>query len=137
MMGIEVGVDSLRVNMLSKGKVLILQDKPTKRRYLVINMESVEAEPIKRELLRYNRPPPPPEERLPLPRIGNKDQELKSITVSYNNNVFKAKLLLTDDGGQHEVDYTLAEAVTLSLQTRVPIYAEESALDSAGITVTV
>ena len=49
------------------------------------------------------------------------------------NDTFFAKILLSVDGEQMEVDSRPSDALALAVRAEVPIFAEESVLDKAGI----
>ena len=59
---------------------------------------------------------------------------VSSIIVSdLKNDTFYARILLNVDGGVVEVDSRPSDALALAVRAEVPIYAEESVLDKAGI----
>ena len=59
---------------------------------------------------------------------------INSIVVSdLKNDTFYAKILLSVDGEQMEVDSRPSDALALAVRAEVPIFAEETVLDKAGI----
>ncbi|MBA7647657.1 hypothetical protein ES703_55434 [subsurface metagenome] len=59
---------------------------------------------------------------------------ISSIVVSeLKNDTFFAKIVLSVDGGQMEVDSRPSDALALAVRADVPIFAEEVVLDKAGI----
>ena len=63
---------------------------------------------------------------------------INSIVVSdLKNDTFYAKVILSVDGEQMEVDSRPSDALALAVRAEVPIFAEDSVLDKAGILLTV
>ena len=59
---------------------------------------------------------------------------VNSIIVNdLKNDTFFAKVILEIDGKQVEVDSRPSDALALAVRTGVPIFADESVLDKAGI----
>jgi bifunctional DNase/RNase len=50
-----------------------------------------------------------------------------------NNDTFYARIILQQDGRTVEIDSRTSDAIALAVRAQVPIYAEESVLDRAGI----
>jgi bifunctional DNase/RNase len=50
-----------------------------------------------------------------------------------SNETFYAKIVMNTDRRQVEVDSRPSDAIALALRARVPIYAEASVLDRAGV----
>ncbi len=66
--------------------------------------------------------------------LGRHGAKLDSIVVNdLKNDTFFAKIVLTVDGGQMEIDSRPSDALALAVRTDVAIYAEESVMDRAGI----
>jgi len=55
------------------------------------------------------------------------------VVSDLKNDTFFAKIVLTVDGGTIEVDSRPSDALALAVRSEVPIYADESVLDKAGI----
>jgi bifunctional DNase/RNase len=49
------------------------------------------------------------------------------------NETFYAKVIMSTDAKQVEVDSRPSDAIALALRARVPIFAEASVLDRAGV----
>jgi hypothetical protein len=49
------------------------------------------------------------------------------------NDVFFAKIVLSVNSGQAEIDSRPSDAIALAVRVQVPIFAEETVLDRAGI----
>jgi bifunctional DNase/RNase len=61
---------------------------------------------------------------------------VNSIRISdLMNDTFYAKIILNVEGGQVEIDARPSDALALAVRVEVPIYAEESVLEKAGISL--
>jgi bifunctional DNase/RNase len=59
---------------------------------------------------------------------------VNSIVVNdLNNDTFYAKIILNVNGRHLEVDSRPSDAIALAVRVKVPIYAEESVLEKAGV----
>ena len=129
---IEMTIDSIRVSLMNYQRVVILKEKEAER-YLPIWIGTAEADAIAVKLQGVNVPRPLTHDLINsiIEVLGAK---LDSIVVSdLKNDTFFAKIVLTVDGGQMEIDSRPSDALALAVRTDVSIYAEESVMDRAGI----
>jgi bifunctional DNase/RNase len=129
---IEVAIDSIRVSLMNYQRVVILREK-TADRYLPIWIGPAEADAIAAKLqgVKLERPLTHDLLRSTIEALGAK---VNSITVyDLKNDVFYAKIMLSVDGGQIEVDSRPSDALALAVRVEVPIYVDESVMDKAGI----
>jgi len=129
---IEMVVDSIRVSLMNYQRVVILKEKDTNR-YLPIWIGAAEADAIAVKLQGVSVPRPLTHDLIQsiVDTLGAK---VKSIIVSdLKNDTFFAKIILNTDGTQMEIDSRPSDAIALAVRVQVPIYAEESVLDRAGI----
>ncbi len=129
---IEMTIDSIRVSLMNYQRVVILKEKEAER-YLPIWIGTAEADAIAVKLQGVNVPRPLTHDLINsiIEVLGAK---LDSIVVSdLKNDTFFAKIVLTVDGGQMEIDSRPSDALALAVRTDVAIYAEESVMDRAGI----
>jgi bifunctional DNase/RNase len=129
---IEMSIDSIRVSLMNYQRVVILKEK-TSDRYLPIWIGPAEADAIAVKLQGVSVPRP-----LTHDLLGSVIDTLGAIVNSIivndlKNDTFYAKLILDVDGKQLEVDSRPSDALALAVRTGVPIFAEESVLDKAGI----
>ncbi|OIP27216.1 MAG: hypothetical protein AUK00_02590 [Dehalococcoidia bacterium CG2_30_46_9] len=128
----EMSIDSIRVSLMNYQRVVILKEKGANR-YLPIWIGPNEADAIAVKL-----------QNIPLPRplthdllqsvITNLGASLNYIVVNeLQNDTFYAKLFLTVDSTQIEVDSRPSDAIALAVRVGVPIYVEEMVLEKAGI----
>jgi uncharacterized protein len=129
---IEMTVDSIRVSLMNYQRVVILKEK-TAERYLPIWIGPSEADAIAVKLQGVSVPRPLTHDLL-CSIIDALGATISSIVVSdLKNDTFYAKILLSVDGEQMEVDSRPSDALALAVRAEVPIFAEETVLDKAGI----
>jgi bifunctional DNase/RNase len=129
---IEMLIDSIRVSLMNYQRVVILKEKESDR-YLPIWIGPAEADAIAVKLqdVTVARPLTHDLLRSVIDTLGAK---VSSIIVSeLKNDTFYAKIMLSVDGGQLEVDSRPSDALALAVRADVPIFAEEVVLDKAGI----
>jgi bifunctional DNase/RNase len=129
---IEMVIDSIRVSLMNYQRVVILKEKESDR-YLPIWIGPAEADAIAVKLQDVTVPRPLTHDLL-RSVIDTLGATVNSIIVSeLKNDTFYAKIVLSVDGGQMEVDSRPSDALALAVRAGVPIYAEELVLDKAGI----
>jgi len=141
---IEMTIDSLRVGMMNPKStqhgtpyVVLLKEK-TAERYLPIFIGPAEANAIAIKL-RGEQVPRPLTHDLMRSVIDSLGASIDSVIVSdLKNDTFYAKVILNVNGGQMEIDSRPSDAFALALAAagEVPIYADESVLEKAGISLT-
>lgn len=129
---IEVAIDSIRVSLMNYQRVVILREK-TADRYLPIWIGPAEADAIAAKLqgVKLERPLTHDLLRSMIDALGARANSI--IIYDLKNDVFYAKILLSVDGGQIEVDSRPSDALALAVRVEVPIYVDESVMDKAGI----
>ncbi len=129
---IEMTIDSIRVSLMNYQRVVILKEKISDR-YLPIWIGPAEADAIAVKLQRVDVPRPLTHDLLK-DIIDTLGATVKRIIVNdLKNDTFYAKIILEFDGRQEEVDSRPSDALALAVRTDVPIFADESVLDKAGI----
>ncbi len=129
---IEMVVDSIRVSLMNYQRVVILKEKETNR-YLPIWIGAAEADAIAVKLQGVNVPRPLTHDLLQSV-VGALGARVNSIVVSdLKNDTFFAKIVLNVDGGSMEIDSRPSDAIALAVRVQVPIFADESVLERAGI----
>jgi bifunctional DNase/RNase len=129
---IEMTIDSIRVSLMNYQRVVILKEK-TSDRYLPIWIGPGEADAIAVKLQGVAVPRPLTHDLL-ASVINTLGAVVNSIIVNdLKNDTFYARVILDIDGKQLEVDSRPSDALALAVRTGVPIFADESVLDKAGI----
>lgn len=130
---IEVAIDSIRVSLMTQQRVVILKDIESDR-YLPIWIGPCEAESITIEMqgVEVARP-------LTHDLLRSVIQELhgtvRHVQVSdLRSETFFARIALTVDGRQLDIDARPSDAIALAVRAKVPIYVAEKVMDSASIT---
>jgi bifunctional DNase/RNase len=125
-------IESIRVSLMNYQRVVILREKDSDR-YLPIWIGPAEADAIAVRLqdVQVARP-------LTHDLLGNTIGQL-GATVAYvivndlSNDTFFARIMLQVDGRSVEIDSRPSDAIALAVRAQVPIYADESVLDKAGV----
>jgi len=131
---IEMTIESIRVSMLNYQRVVILKEKASER-YLPIWIGPAEADAIAVKLQEYQVPRPLTHDLLGN-IIGALGAAVSSIIVcDLRNDTFFAKIILAVNGNQIEIDSRPSDAIALAVRVKVPIFAEETVLDKAGIII--
>lgn len=129
---IEMTIDSIRVSLMNYQRVVILKEKLSDR-YLPIWIGPAEADAIAVKLQGVAVPRPLTHDLLNsvIDTLGG---VVNSIIVNdLKNDTFFAKVIIDTSGKQMEVDSRPSDALALAVRTGVPIYADETVLDKAGI----
>lgn len=129
---IEMSIDSIRVSLMNYQRVVILKEKLAKR-YLPIWIGPAEADAIAVKLQGVTVPRPLTHDLLSSV-IDSLGAGIDSIIVSdLKSDTFYAKIVLSVNGEQMEIDSRPSDALALAVRTDAPIFAEEAVLDKAGI----
>ncbi|MFC1981804.1 bifunctional nuclease family protein [Chloroflexota bacterium] len=129
---IEMTIDSIRVSLMNYQRVVILKEKIAER-YLPIWIGPAEADAIAVKLQGVAVPRPLTHDLLSSV-IDSLGAVIDSIIVNdLKNDTFYAKIVLNVDGKQMEIDSRPSDALALAVRAEVPIYADETVLDKAGI----
>ena len=129
---VEMSVESVRINLATNQRVVILKDAQGDR-YLFIWIATAEAYAIAMEL-QGTAPQRPLTHDLLKTIIGELGGNLVSIIVNdLSDDIFYARLVLDANGRHVEIDSRPSDAIALAVRAKVPIYVAESVLDHAGV----
>lgn len=129
---LEMTIDSIRVSLMNYQRVVILKEKGSER-YLPIWIGAAEADAIAVKLQDVAVPRPLTHDLLQSV-VDVLGASVNSIIVSdLKNDTFYARIILSVDGDELEVDSRPSDALALAVRADVPIFAEEAVLDKAGI----
>ena len=129
---IEMTIDSIRVSMVNYQHVVILREKESDR-YLPIWIGPAEADAISVKLQNMDMARPLTHDLLNSV-IDTLGAAVNLIVVNdLLNDTFYAKIVLSTNGKQLEIDSRPSDAIALAVRVTAPIYVEESVLDKAGI----
>ena len=131
----EMAVEEIRPNRTGDQITLILKEKRGNRR-LVMAVGQSEALAIYSDLNRQVRlqVEPPTSYDLMRSLVQELGGTVNRVVVSnVANETFYAKVIMSTDSRQIEVDSRPSDAIALALRAHVPIFAEASVLDRAGV----
>ncbi len=129
---IEMQVDSIRVHMPSGQHVVILKEKEAER-FLPIWIGIFEANAIALKITNMT-PERPITHDLVANILQSADMRLKKIQVtSLSNEVFYARLFISANGKEVEIDSRPSDAIALAVRMSCPILVAQEVLDKAGV----
>ncbi len=129
---VEMSIDSIRVSLMNYQRVVILKEKSAGR-YLPIWIGPNEADAIAVKLQNIELARPLTHDLLQSV-VSSLGAVLDYIVVSdLENDTFYAKLVLSIDSRQLDIDARPSDAIALAVRAGVTIYAEEEVLEKAGI----
>ncbi len=129
---IEMSVEGIRVSLMNYQRVVILKEKEADR-YLPIWIGPAEADAITVRLQDVSVARPLTHDLLRdvLEKLG---AQVDSVVVNdLTDDTFYARILLNVNGERIEIDARPSDAIALAVRVQVPIYAEDSVLEKAGI----
>jgi bifunctional DNase/RNase len=129
---IEMTIDSIRMSMMNYQRVVILREKEAER-YLPIWIGPAEADAIAVKLQDVTVPRPLTHDLLRNVVDALGAMVTSIIVCDLRNDTFYAKIMLSVNGEDMEIDSRPSDAIALAVRVKAPIYAEEAVLDKAGI----
>jgi hypothetical protein len=130
---IEVAIDSIRVSLMTQQRVVILKDIESDR-YLPIWIGPCEAESITIELQGVAVARPLTHDLLKT-IVNDLGGKVTHVLVSeLQNDTFYARIMLSVNGRNMEIDARPSDAIALAVRAKVPIYVADPVMDSASIT---
>ncbi len=131
---IETVVESIRVNLVTQNRVVILKEVEGER-HLPIWIGDFEAQAIAMELQGLVSPRPLPYDLIKAV-IGDLGATVDRILVTdLAQDVFYARIIISLDGKTVEIDSRPSDAIALAVRTHTPILVEESVMDRAGVSL--
>jgi bifunctional DNase/RNase len=129
---VEMVVESVRVNLQTYQRVVVLKEKASDR-YLPIWIGNNEADAIVIQLQNVPVPRPQTHDLLKqvISQLGAKVSHV--IVTDLNDDVFYARINVELDGRSVEIDSRPSDAIALAVRLQAPIFAEEAVLDKAGV----
>jgi uncharacterized protein len=131
---LEMTIESIRVSLMNYQRVVILKQKDADR-YLPIWIGPAEADAIAVRLQDVNVPRPLTHDllRSVIDQLG---AQISSIVVNdLANDTYYARIMLTVGEKSIEIDARPSDAIALAVRAHVPIYADESVLEKAGVRI--
>jgi uncharacterized protein len=131
---IEMVVESVRVNLQTHHRVVVLKEKGLDR-YLPIWIGNSEADAIVIHLQQVPAPRPQTHDLLKsvITSLGGTVDRI--VVTDLDDDVFYARILMTIDGRPVEIDSRPSDAIALALRMQAAIYVEDSVLLKAGVAI--
>ncbi len=129
---IEMVIESIRVSLMNYQRVVILKEKESDR-YLPIWIGPAEADAIAVRLqdVAVARPLTHDLLRSMIDALGGAIQYI--VVNDLANDTFFARIIMEVDGRTMEIDSRPSDAIALAVRVQVPIFAEETVLEKAGV----
>ena len=131
---IEMTVEGIRVSLMNYQRVVILKEKEADR-YLPIWIGPAEADAITVRLQEVSVARPLTHDLLRdvMEKLG---AQVDYVLVNdLADDTFFARIVLSVNGERMEIDSRPSDAIALAVRVQVPIYAEDSVLEKAGVTL--
>jgi uncharacterized protein len=131
---VEMSVESVRINLATNQRVVILKDGQGDR-YLFIWIATAEAYSIAMELQGTTSLRPLTHDLLKsvIAELGG---TIVSVIINdLSDDIYYARLVLDANGRHVEVDSRPSDAIALAVRAKVPIYVADNVLESAGVTL--
>ena len=129
---VELTIESIRVSLMNYQRVVILKEKESDR-YLPIWIGPAEADAIAVRLQDVSVARPLTHDLL-RSIIDSLGASVEYVLVNdLSNDTFFARIMLHVDGRAMEIDSRPSDAIALAVRAQVPIYADETVLDKAGV----
>ncbi len=129
---IEMSIEGIRVSLMNYQRVVILKEKEADR-YLPIWIGPAEAEAITVRLqdVAVSRPLTHDLLRDVMEKLG---AEVVCVVVNdLADDTFFARIMVSVNGEQIEIDSRPSDAIALAVRVQVPIFAEDTVMDKAGV----
>lgn len=129
---VELTIESIRVSLMNYQRVVILKEKDSDR-YLPIWIGPAEADAIAVRLQEVSVARPLTHDllRSTIDALGANVEYV--IVNELSNDTFFARIMLQVDGKSMEIDSRPSDAIALAVRAEVPIFADESVLEKAGV----
>lgn len=129
---IRVIVDSIRVNLLTQSRMVMLRETDN-RRYLPIWIGAFEAEAIGSALQNHEPPRPLTHDLLSnvITELGGKVQHI--AVVELQDNTYFARIVVDVRGVRREIDARPSDAIALGVRLDAPIFVAEQVMEQAGV----
>jgi len=125
-------IESIRVSLMNYQRVVILKEKESDR-YLPIWIGPAEADAIAVRLQEVSVARPLTHDLL-RSIIDSLGASIDYVIVNdLSNDTFFARIMLQIDGRVMEIDSRPSDAIALAVRVQVPIFADESVLEKAGV----
>jgi bifunctional DNase/RNase len=131
---IETVVDSIRINMIDRSRILLLKER-TGARHLPIWIGEFEAHAIVLEMQGTTPQRPMPYD-LMLNMVQDLDARVLRVVVNdLSHDIYYARVVLERGGDEIELDSRPSDAVAIAVRAACPIYVDDTVMDRAGVSI--
>lgn len=129
---ISVSVYAVYYSLLNRNRIVLLKETDGPR-FLPIWIGQAESEAIAMQLQGVQPPRPPTHDllRMVITELGATVEYV--VVADLSEGVFRADLVLRQNGKRHVLDVRPSDAIALAVRTDAPIYCEPAVLEEAGI----
>ena len=131
---VEMVVESVRVNLHTHHRVVVLKEKDADR-YLPIWIGNAEADAIVIQLQSVQVPRPQTHDLLKSVILGLGATVTSVVVTDLADDVFYARILVDIDGRHVEIDSRPSDAIALAVRVKAPIFVEEKVIEKAGVSL--
>ena len=128
---VEVEIDSIRVSLMSQHRIVILKELESER-FLPIWIGPYEAEAITVSLQELEIARPLTHDLLRNVLKTLNAEVLRINITDLKDDVYYARIILSVDGDQLEIDSRPSDALALAVRVHVPIYVSDQVMDEAS-----
>jgi len=128
---VEVEIDSIRVSLMSQHRIVILKELQSER-FLPIWIGPYEAEAITVSLQELEIARPLTHDLLRNILETLNAEVLRINITDLKDDVYYARIILSVDGHQLEIDSRPSDALALAVRVHVPIYVSDQVMDMAA-----
>lgn len=133
-MSVRVFVESVRINLATNTRVVLLKDTKIER-YLLIHIGEWESYAIAMELQGHKSARPFTHDLLNS-MLEKLDVRVGSILIhTLRDDVYFANIYLEQGDRQLEIDARPSDAIALAVRCNAPIYVEEGVFEQAGLKI--
>ena len=134
-MAVKVFVESVRINLATNTRVVLLKDTKIER-YLLIHIGEWESYAIAAELQGHKSVRPFTHDLLTT-MVDQLGGQITSILIhSLQNDVFFATIFIDQGEKKLEIDARPSDSIAVAVRCNAPIYVEEPVFEQAGLKVT-
>lgn len=131
---IETIVDSIRMNLLDRSRILLLREVSGER-HLPIWIGEFEAQAIVLEMQGTT-----PQRPMPYDLIINMIQDfdariLRIVVNDLSHDIYYARVVLERGGDVIELDARPSDAVAIAVRASCPIFVDDTVMDRAGVSI--
>ena len=128
----EVSIEAIRVSLMNYNRVVVLKEKDADR-YLTIYIGAAEADAIAIRLQDVSVARPMTHDLLTNVMSELGARVTRVVVSEVKNDTYFARLFLTINDQELEIDSRPSDAIALAVRAEVPIFVADAVIDQAGV----